>query len=561
MDKDLEKLYKYCKSPREFKKELENLALDQLDSEELSDVSGGKKITTALAASLVSVLSIAAPYVSANILPVQKPATTRSTDKKPTAPEFAIPTRQGSLNAVRAKNLRNQQKNNDYLDNKACRLITQLLTRSFDVCARYYWETSPENQREINTRINENGYQKIGNGIERLETLSKICRAIIGVAPGNIYQPFYHRIKDLIIENEKVTKDGNGNVIIDDNVIMLVGSTVVDPYETLINDPLKIYEWCLMTEDSLAEKVITDRALQASMSKLEDVVNTLQTRLQTQLPPNPSTQSTQQLVPEQQSDSATTIKTMFVDCEKYLFNASKKFMDAADKLSNLRLQDFWLPYEELYKAVEDQVSEINSLIKKVSSGPLCKSLCYQQTKKRLISLRENLAARIEDYQFHLRKKGYCAIMQDDLWEFVETLYKCRVDMAAEECAIKLINIPNYNDYYCALRDIIDSEKNFIKDYVKDYNPQRALSYFHQRYDLFRLFCANLRIDIPTPMELPWSGDSFNSNLLKARNSIPKLRELQKQQEKDQLKILQPSAMPSRHQACYLLYSVEKSHKT
>ena len=72
MDKDFEKLYKYCKSQgysksqKEFEKELEDLALEQLGSEELSGVAGGsKKTTTAFAASLVSALSIASPFASA----------------------------------------------------------------------------------------------------------------------------------------------------------------------------------------------------------------------------------------------------------------------------------------------------------------------------------------------------------------------------------------------------------------------------------------------------------------------------------------------------------------
>ena len=85
MDKELKKLYDYCKSqgyegsPEKFEKEFEDLTLKQLGNEELSKISGGKKATTAFAASLMSVLSIASPFASAHSNPFTSKKSTGET--------------------------------------------------------------------------------------------------------------------------------------------------------------------------------------------------------------------------------------------------------------------------------------------------------------------------------------------------------------------------------------------------------------------------------------------------------------------------------------------------
>ncbi len=71
MKRELNKLYEYCKSKgynesiEKFEEDLSQLMVEELESEELSKVSGGKKGINALTAGVISALSIASPLVSA----------------------------------------------------------------------------------------------------------------------------------------------------------------------------------------------------------------------------------------------------------------------------------------------------------------------------------------------------------------------------------------------------------------------------------------------------------------------------------------------------------------
>ena len=71
MKRELNKLYEYCKSKgynesrEKFEEDLRQLMVEELGSEELSKVSGGKKGINAVTAGLISALSVAAPLVSA----------------------------------------------------------------------------------------------------------------------------------------------------------------------------------------------------------------------------------------------------------------------------------------------------------------------------------------------------------------------------------------------------------------------------------------------------------------------------------------------------------------
>lgn len=72
MNKKLEKLYRYCKangydeSCETFESDLNQLLIQQVEGDELSMVAGGRSATKTLAATLISVLSIASPFASAN---------------------------------------------------------------------------------------------------------------------------------------------------------------------------------------------------------------------------------------------------------------------------------------------------------------------------------------------------------------------------------------------------------------------------------------------------------------------------------------------------------------
>ena len=72
MNKKFKRLYEYCKSQgytesqSTFEQDLKDLAVEELHTQELSKVSGGKKATTALTAGVISALSIASPLASAN---------------------------------------------------------------------------------------------------------------------------------------------------------------------------------------------------------------------------------------------------------------------------------------------------------------------------------------------------------------------------------------------------------------------------------------------------------------------------------------------------------------
>ena len=72
MNENLKRLYEYCKShgydesEKTFEQDLKDLAVEELEGQELSKVSGGRKATTALTAGVISALSMAAPLASAH---------------------------------------------------------------------------------------------------------------------------------------------------------------------------------------------------------------------------------------------------------------------------------------------------------------------------------------------------------------------------------------------------------------------------------------------------------------------------------------------------------------
>ena len=72
MNENLKRLYEYCKShgydesEKTFEQDLKDLAVEELEGQELSKVSGGKKAFTALTAGMISALSVASPLASAN---------------------------------------------------------------------------------------------------------------------------------------------------------------------------------------------------------------------------------------------------------------------------------------------------------------------------------------------------------------------------------------------------------------------------------------------------------------------------------------------------------------
>ena len=72
MNKKLEKLYRYCKangydeSFETFESDLNKLLIQQIEGDELSMIAGGRNVPKTLAATLISALSIASPFASAN---------------------------------------------------------------------------------------------------------------------------------------------------------------------------------------------------------------------------------------------------------------------------------------------------------------------------------------------------------------------------------------------------------------------------------------------------------------------------------------------------------------
>ena len=305
MEKNLKKLYDYCKSQgyegstEEFEQELESLIMEEIDSKELSKVAGGNKLTKAAAASLVSALNIVGPFASAaqniksnnkTIISTSKveKGINQSKKNKKTLKDILLkgvlpvgtlvvgmPALIGTGIFIKNKIADNSP------DGKTRRFLAQLLADSFNNCADYCRNASDEERRNISGRIipSESCYAREDASVYycgRITCLNDacyVCNAImgngcaVGSYPGN-----YNALKQFV--NSKDIKESSGNFVIDNNVKSHFGCFSKIFNEQRIVVPLLICSSYLHNTE-LADKITEDPYVQESMQNLEQAVNEL----------------------------------------------------------------------------------------------------------------------------------------------------------------------------------------------------------------------------------------------------------------------------------------------
>ena len=245
MKQELESLFSYCKSKgykrsrKEFDQELREL-IEEIDSDNLSEVAGGNKQTKAAVAGLFSALSIASPFASA----AQIVSTNKATNKSSVATNFnnyknniANKAREGVnyiKNNVKKDSVQDiliryglpvggtlatssiliplglLAKNKIANQNKVYSFYKQLLCSSYEQWAKFFVNQIKKYDTEW---INYDVYKKHNMLLQRLNLSLPLDSTVDHESYSNLYNEIE---KDIIKNASKATSDG---VDFDDNLV------------------------------------------------------------------------------------------------------------------------------------------------------------------------------------------------------------------------------------------------------------------------------------------------------------------------------------------------------
>ena len=299
MNKDLKKLYDYCKSQgyegstEEFEQELKSLIVEEIDSKELLNVAGGNKQTKAAVAGLFSALSIASPFASA--------AQNIKSNNKTVNSNFKV---QNGINQLQKNKkmlkdillkgvlpvgtlvvgtpalvgtgifIKNKIADNN-LNDKTRRFLAQLLADSFDYCANYCENVLLEEKKRIAEKTTS--YKKIKD----LETANTVCNHIIFNDESNHswdsidHLSNYSQLREFV--NSGQVEENNGNFSINDAIkcrFMFFHRIFVDKRAKIVS-PECIYNDYLKGNTKLINQITKDQYVQSSMKNLERAINDL----------------------------------------------------------------------------------------------------------------------------------------------------------------------------------------------------------------------------------------------------------------------------------------------